>query len=107
MLSESVVDFFWANIKKDFENNCWEWKGAKNRHGYGVIYSYSSFKKYAHLRAHRVSWEIYNAEEIPNGLYICHHCDNPSCVNPNHLFLGTQKDNILDSVRKGRFRRRY
>jgi hypothetical protein len=80
-------------------DDCWEWLGYKNWGGYGWI---KNNKK--NIRAHRFSYAQYknNGQPIPNNLCVCHHCDNPSCVNPNHLFLGTQKDNMLDRDRKGR-----
>lgn len=78
------------------ENECWVWKGAKNRKGYGVIRLRDK-----NMLAHRVAW-IKSKYDIPNGLYVLHKCDNPSCVNPNHLFLGTPKDNMDDKMKKGR-----
>lgn len=91
------IAHFWLNVDKSNENNaCWEWIGYKDKHGYGVV-KFSSKS----LRAHRVAWVIANGE-IPNGLLICHHCDNRKCCNPDHLFLGTHKDNVQDRDAKGR-----
>lgn len=77
------------------ENECWEWKGSKSKDGYG------KFVALGNQLAHRVSWIIHNGE-IPKGLQVLHECDNPPCVNPKHLFLGTNHDNVLDKVKKGR-----
>jgi hypothetical protein len=94
---EGVTTRFWGNIKRDDEGNkCWEWKGRVNDYGYGTL----SFAGTTVL-AHRLSYVIEN-DDIPNNLYILHRCDNPPCCRPDHLFLGTQSDNILDSVAKGR-----
>ncbi len=77
--------------------NCIQWKGYKNACGYGV---YPSHRK--NQLAHRVIWRILNGI-IPKGLCILHRCDNPSCINPKHLFLGTQTDNMRDASKKKRF----
>lgn len=86
-------------IKKD--NGCWEWNKKGDFDGYGLIYHN---KKY--IRAHRVSWIIFN-KEIPKALCVLHKCDNPPCTNPSHLFLGTIQDNIKDMDNKNRRRKNY
>lgn len=83
-------------INQDAQTGCWIWTGWRCSSGYGEINI--NGKK---LRAHRVMFEQ-RYGPIPPGLFICHHCDNPPCCNPDHLFLGTAKDNSADMVRKGR-----
>ena len=78
------------------ENLCWNWNGTKDKGNYGVLYH----NKKA-LKAHRISYEIYYSEPL-NELHCLHKCDNPSCVNPNHLFSGTNSDNVRDKIEKGR-----
>jgi HNH endonuclease len=77
-------------------NQCEEYPGYRNRRGYGVIGRHTGNKL-----AHRVSYELHIGP-IPEGMLVCHHCDNPPCINPKHLFLGTQKDNMGDCSSKGR-----
>lgn len=79
------------------KTDCWEWQRTKNRKGYGQI----GIKSGKMVATHRLSYQLHKGE-IPEGLLVCHKCDNPSCVNPEHLFLGTNSDNIKDSFRKGR-----
>lgn len=76
---------------------CWEFRGARMIKGYGSV----SFRGKPKL-AHRVAMEIATGESIPDGINVLHHCDNPPCVNPGHLFLGTQADNVMDMTAKGR-----
>jgi hypothetical protein len=78
------------------ENKCWEWKGAIDAYGYGVLSN-----KNKTLKVHRVSYEIHYSEPLGN-LHCLHKCDNRKCVNPLHLFSGTNLDNVRDKVQKGR-----
>ena len=87
---------FWAKVDKT--ETCWLWKGA-NCKGYGVMGIGKATE--GNIRAARLSWELHFGE-IPEGFEVCHSCDNPPCVRPDHLFLGTQKDNVLDAIGKGR-----
>lgn len=76
---------------------CWLWVGPAYDNGRGFI-SYNGRRQYAY----RVIWQVYFGE-IPPGMVVCHICDNPNCVRPAHLFLGTQRENLLDSIKKGRY----
>jgi hypothetical protein len=88
---------FWSKVKKRGPDECWEWQASTNR-GYGQL---SRGHGKAPYRAHRLSWQLHFGK-IPKGMCVLHRCDNPLCVNPNHLFLGTQADNMHDKVQKGR-----
>jgi len=81
-------------------SKCWEWSSSKDSDGYGQHICYVDGKKKS-ARAHRVAWELFNGP-IGAGLCVLHICDNPSCVNPDHLFTGTHKDNARDREKKGR-----
>lgn len=86
---------FWLRVRKT--RGCWRWLGTSVGTGYGAIHVNGK-----NILTHRYSWELANGP-VPKGLYVLHKCDNPSCVRPNHLFLGTYKDNFEDMRRKGRW----
>jgi hypothetical protein len=88
-------EIFWNKVVKD-EAGCWPWTGHIASHGYGIFHHDGS-----RIGAHRKAFELANGP-IPDGINVCHKCDNPRCVRPDHLFLGTQKDNIADMIAKGR-----
>lgn len=79
---------------------CWLWTRARDPWGYGQFWDHISRRT---VQASRVAFEV-EYGPVPQGLYVCHRCDNPACINPEHLFIGTSRDNKLDSVRKGRAR---
>lgn len=87
---------FWSKVNRGGPDECWEWRAARDKNGYGFFKLYPLM-----LKAHRVSWE-YRHGPIPKGLFVLHRCDNPPCVNPAHLFLGTARDNSRDMFSKGR-----
>lgn len=95
-LSGPIVARFWARVKKT-EGGCWIWTGGKFRRGYGALWDGSKT-----WYAHRLSYELHKGP-IPPGAVIMHACDTRSCVNPEHLVAGTQRDNIRDAVTKGRW----
>lgn len=96
-MSTDIAERFWQKVQKG--DGCWVWTGAVVL---GKREKYGRFLFNGKVRgAHRVAWELTNGP-IPEGIFVLHHCDNPPCVRPDHLFLGTNSTNMLDAARKGR-----
>lgn len=101
LMASFIDEFLWARVDRTNADGCWEWRGNRNGAGYGLV----SIRYGRAHRAHRVAWELIMGP-IPDDMVICHRCDNPPCVRPEHLFLGTKKDNTQDMLRKERDRAR-
>ena len=95
--SNSDIERFWDKVDKRGDDDCWEWMGGKSRGGYGRFWFIDDT-----IMPHRFSWFLANGKIPQHQPFICHTCDNPSCVNPAHLFAGDSDDNILDMMIKER-----
>lgn len=93
----TVVSRFLQKVRRGGDDECWLWAGFRNKGGYGKLGGRRREKHFAH----RVAWETW-VGLIPGGVCVLHHCDNPPCCNPKHLFIGSQADNMKDMAKKGR-----
>ena len=98
----SGEDYLSQRIAKLGGNFCWEWLKGKDKNGYGQCHDAKFAKQYKVTRAHQLAFVVWKGPIPPNKI-ICHTCDNPSCVNPQHLYAGTWKDNVHDCIKRGRY----
>ena len=100
------IERFWSKVAKTEASLCWEWNGTKTDTGYGLFRIGSNIDGSRRTeRAHRISYVLHTGLVIPDGMFVMHSCDNPSCVNPNHLSVGTPKENTHDAMNKGRLKK--
>ena len=95
---ECFESYFLERVKKSDGDSCWEWVGIIPEKRYGV-----AWRRGKPIGAHRASWELAHGKISSSKMFVCHKCDNPACVRIDHLFLGTNSDNIKDAIKKGRY----
>lgn len=100
----TLAERLWSRVEKSNPTECWEWQGATYTKGHGAIAR--GRRSEGMVATHRAAWELTHGP-IPEGMVVCHACDNPPCCNPNHLFLGTLAANNADCTAKGRQHRGY
>lgn len=98
MSSTNVLERIWTKATGDTDEECWNYHGSADTGGYRRI----RLDDKSRMKVHRLAWEAFHAEPIPEGMVVMHKCDNPQCFNPHHLTVGTQMDNMLDMRSKGR-----
>lgn len=100
-MRKSPLERFEEKYCPEPNTGCWIWTGERSPYGYGLLSLKTEKNKYKSIKAHRFSYETYKGKIPPNYL-VCHKCDNPPCVNPEHLFIGTYLDNNRDKIKKNR-----
>lgn len=96
-----LAERFWSKVDRRGADECWPWNGRRNHKHYGRISEWRDGKK-AHRAATQVAWELHHGQPFPAGKIACHSCDNPPCVNPAHIWPGTDLENSTDKILKGR-----
>jgi hypothetical protein len=104
-IPQSISERFWSKVDRRGPGECWPWRAAHSHQhdGRGVFYIKANGRE-TRVVAPRVAWMLTHGELPPRGVFVCHSCDNPPCCNPAHLWLGTSRDNTLDSMAKGRLK---